>query len=231
MKHGTDIEELKRLYVEQGLTSRQIGELTGIPFRTVLRYLQRAGVPRRCQGYPIIDQLADRGWLMKRYWGDRRSTTEIAAEVGCGSRSVALWLKRHGIPARGTGAEKGHKRNDSEECRQKMSLSAIGKRIGPANPNWRGGIQTRHPERGRYRAKMWAKAVKDRDGWACTKCGSTDNLHAHHKKRWRDYPDLRYDLDNGITLCHPCHERAHGSKVKFRAFKQAKISTSAPAPS
>lgn len=31
----------------------------------------------------------------------------------------------------------------------------------------------------------------------------------HHKKGWKDYPELRYDVDNCITLCRECHKLLH----------------------
>lgn len=216
------------MYAE-GLTTRQIGSKVGIPGKTVWRYLKKAGVQFRNTGHPIIGRLTDREWLTKEYVGKRNSSTVIAAEIGCSNRSVILWLKRHGIKARSTGSEKGHTRaNDA--ARQKMSVAKRGQFIGSDNPNWRGGIQLKHPERNRYRAKMWVKAVKDRDGWVCVECSTPIRLHAHHIKRWRDYSDLRYELSNGVTLCHECHERAHGRGFKFRWPRHADKPTSAPTP-
>ena len=39
-----------------------------------------------------------------------------------------------------------------------------------------------------------------------------DRIQAHHKKSWNDYPDLRYEMRNGITLCIPCHKKVHRRK-------------------
>ena len=35
--------------------------------------------------------------------------------------------------------------------------------------------------------------------------GKSVTLHAHHKENFADNPDLRFDVDNGITLCDKCH--------------------------
>lgn len=191
------------------MTVRQIGAAIRIPSRTVTRYLRKAGVQLRNPGSPIISQLANGDWLNREYTEKHKSTTAIAAEIGCSVRIVAHWLERHGIQARNVGSEPGHKRA-TDISRQRQSAARRGLLIGPKNPNWRGGIQLKHPERNRYRSKMWVKAVKDRDGWKCVECDAETRLHAHHIKGWRDRPDLRYDMDNGLTLCHECHVMAHG---------------------
>ena len=201
-------------YVGKGLTCRQIGANMGIPHRTIQRYLKTAGISLRNPGHPLIDRLSDREWLEQQYIAEKKSTTEIADEIGCSARSVSIWLGRHRLSARPTGSEKGHNRN-TDEMRQKLSAAKRGRCLGPDNPNWRGGIALRDPDRGRYRAKMWVNEIKNRDKWRCVECSSTQNLHAHHIKPWRYYPEFRYDVDNGITLCHNCHEAAHGHGFKF----------------
>jgi len=54
----------------------------------------------------------------------------------------------------------------------------------------------------------WASMVKLRDK-QCTKCSSVYDLHAHHIKSFKDNEELRYDLNNGITLCGQCHRKWH----------------------
>lgn len=55
--------------------------------------------------------------------------------------------------------------------------------------------------------KYWMLSVKKRDGWKC-KIANTDcsgRLEAHHILNWVDYPELRYEINNGITLCRAHH--------------------------
>lgn len=58
--------------------------------------------------------------------------------------------------------------------------------------------------------KAWRKAVYDRDGYICQMCGSRGvKLNAHHIFPYAYFPEKRYDINNGITLCVPCHQRWH----------------------
>lgn len=59
--------------------------------------------------------------------------------------------------------------------------------------------------------KDWRNAVFARDRYACQHCGDAKggNLQSHHIKAFATYPELRYDVANGITLCERCHSRVH----------------------
>lgn len=59
--------------------------------------------------------------------------------------------------------------------------------------------------------KRWRYDVFARDGFACQQCGDGrgGNLVAHHVKPFAIYPDLRFDVSNGLTLCKACHEKVH----------------------
>ena len=56
--------------------------------------------------------------------------------------------------------------------------------------------------------KEWSAAVKARDG-KCMCCGATTALVAHHVKPKSQYPELKFDLNNGQTLCVDCHKEHH----------------------
>lgn len=58
--------------------------------------------------------------------------------------------------------------------------------------------------------KAWRANVFSRDNYTCQKCGAHGvKINAHHKKQYAFYPELRYELSNGITLCVPCHKAVH----------------------
>lgn len=64
-------------------------------------------------------------------------------------------------------------------------------------------------ERANPQYPIWRKAIFVRDGYKCTDCQTHKNLNAHHVKNWADYPELRFNVDNGLTLCEDCHVRRH----------------------
>lgn len=43
-------------------------------------------------------------------------------------------------------------------------------------------------------------------------CGSNEKLTIHHIKGVRNYPELRYRVDNTIILCNTCHNFIHRDK-------------------
>lgn len=59
--------------------------------------------------------------------------------------------------------------------------------------------------------RLWREAIFNRDGWACVWCkakngmGKSITLNADHIKPFAYYPELRFDVNNGRTLCKECH--------------------------
>jgi hypothetical protein len=54
--------------------------------------------------------------------------------------------------------------------------------------------------------KIWRTSVFERDHFTCQVCHVKGcYLEAHHLKRWVDFPELRFEVDNGQTLCRNCH--------------------------
>lgn len=92
--------------------------------------------------------------------------------------------------------------------RQCMGLA----QMGANNPNWKNGATSENEIlRASRQSKDWRKKVFERDDFTCQICGDNKggNLNAHHIKRWRDYPELRFTLSNGVTLCVQCHIEVH----------------------
>ena len=101
---------------------------------------------------------------------------------------------------------------NSIETRKKMSIS----KKGINNPNWRGGKSTEYQlQRASMESKLWRTAVFERDNYTCIWCFKKGGwnkeekrqivLNADHIKSFLWYPELRFAIDNGRTLCEDCH--------------------------
>lgn len=55
----------------------------------------------------------------------------------------------------------------------------------------------------------WTRLIKKRDG-ECVHCHSKEKLEAHHLLPKIKFPQFATELWNGLTLCVPCHNIAHG---------------------
>lgn len=134
----------------------------------------------------------------------------IETEFKKGHKSIAFW--------------KGKRM--SEDTRKKMSDAHMGRvawnkglkgyRAGEKSHLWRGGITPMNMKiRKSLEYKLWREAVFARDNYTCAWCGQHGGkLNADHIKKFADYPELRFALDNGRTLCEPCHKKTdtYGNK-------------------
>lgn len=84
-------------------------------------------------------------------------------------------------------------------------------------------------ERGSPRHKQWSKSVKNRDGWKCRISNQecSGKLVAHHILAWKTHPELRYEVKNGITLCHFHHPRKRNDEMRLSPYFQQLVTTRA----
>jgi hypothetical protein len=108
----------------------------------------------------------------------------------------------------------------SLEHRKKLSISHLGKATGEKNCNWKGGITPINKKiRHSHEYKLWRTAVFERDDYTCIWCGVRGvNLHADHIKPFAYYPELRFAIDNGRTLCIRCHEKTDTYRKKIKVI-------------
>ncbi len=68
--------------------------------------------------------------------------------------------------------------------------------------------------------KDWRIKVYKRDKFTCQMpgCKKKTSLQAHHIQKWANASMLRYDVDNGITLCRKCHNEVTGNEHHYQAL-------------
>jgi 5-methylcytosine-specific restriction endonuclease McrA len=104
----------------------------------------------------------------------------------------------------------------------RMRLSKL--KRGDKHPNWKGGISNINQKlRKGIEYRLWRESVFVRDNYTCIWCGSRGvYLEADHIKPFCDYPELRFALDNGRTLCKECHSKTETYKGNMNRGKKYK---------
>lgn len=111
-------------------------------------------------------------------------------------------------------------RSLSQEHKENMSRAFKGEK----HWNWQGGKTTEnHSRRNQLEYKQWRKSVFERDGYKC-KIANKDcvhEVHAHHILRFAEHVNLRFDVNNGITLCKNHHPLGKDEEKKMEpTYKQ-----------
>lgn len=68
-----------------------------------------------------------------------------------------------------------------------------------------------------YKEEQWKKAVRARDRWQCQFPGCfffSRSIDAHHIAMRSRRPDLKFDRDNGISLCREHHSWVHSHQAE-----------------
>lgn len=100
---------------------------------------------------------------------------------------------------------------------------------GINNPRWikdRTRLAKRQ-ERNDMAYKEWRRQVWIRDKFKCkiSNQNCLGRIEAHHILGWTAYPELRYEVNNGITLCHFHHPRKRKDEMILSPFFQELIKT------
>lgn len=135
---------------------------------------------------------------------------------------ISIAMKIRGIPEKCQEAAKarGYKnksmlgKKHSIETRIKIGLKHKGEKCY----FWKGGVTKENDkERKGLKFRLWREAVFKRDNWTCQDCGQRGGkLHPHHIKPFSEFINLRYDINNGQTLCRECHKKTDNYGGKKR---------------
>lgn len=173
-------------------------------------------------------------WLLDQ--AKTRSSIDIAKEVGLNSRTIRARLTKLGFDMsqnrsrfnkgilRSPDTIFGGPRSPGRGWRgykNPHSLDHGSRKKGAEHPRWKGGNRKERNGYPSQEYKAWRKAVFERDDYTCQICKTRGGvLHADHLKRWKDFPETRYDVDNGRTLCAPCHRKTpnYGNRKEAGAW-------------
>lgn len=182
-------DTLVDLYCKRYMSLSNIASMfDGIGINTVNRLIDEYGIERR---EPYSEM---------RMWWKNEENRQFMSEY-----RKELWKDPAYI-------EKHMSRRNDPEYKNRFAISLSSYYQGIHTDEWKGFLT---PERTRIRKTRkyaeWRRAVFARDNYTCQCCGSRSSsgnpvtLNAHHIRSFSNYPDLRFDVSNGITLCDKCH--------------------------
>ena len=220
--------ELKKLYQKLGAT--KISNYFGVSKPTVLRNLHDYNVTMKESGAPSkmpeywkealrkpkngiawnkgktkeTDNrlmLISKNLIGQYKYPERHQNEKVECSCGCGEL-----IDKYDKKGRRKNYKVGHCK-DGHFITERVS--------GGNNNHWKGGIT---PINEKIRTSIeydnWRKNVYKRDKYSCQICGKKKDIVAHHIKAFADYPDLRFNVENGITLCRSCHFKVHRGGCK-----------------
>lgn len=191
--------ELQKLY-DSGSKIREIASKFNVAYSTI-----RVRLDKKKMRHERTHLDKYRG-----YWKGKKFSDEHRKKISIG-------IKKNPIKA---GFKKGHVVSEKRkaELRILMKGNTFGSKIsGSKHYNWKGGISSkRGKEMTSFKYKTWRKSIFERDNYECQFCHKRNGyVESHHIKRWVAFPDLRSDINNGITLCRPCHNKTRFNETKF----------------
>lgn len=134
----------------------------------------------------------------------------------CASRGKSKNMKGICFNTGRTHIKKGQRLSPTTEFKKGLIPWSKGKKLlyitGEKNNKWKGGITPEH-QKIRHSPEMKELRLKafKRDNYTCKDCGRKSKpgdkviLEIHHIKPFAVHKELRFDMDNVITLCRECH--------------------------
>lgn len=197
-----------------GLTPKQISNKYNCTEPTIIARLKESGIKLRSASESHIGKflglenpnyfgLNDEEVIRDYLGGD--SPNKIADKFGCQADTIRRHLASNGVELRSSPSESliGLSRTSA----QRKNMSAAQQKVDIED--WSGfrydTDDRKHPD-----VAEWKYSVFVRDNFTCQQCGSKKPLQVHHIYMWAKYPELRLDIDNGITLCKDFHKQVRG---------------------
>lgn len=181
-----------------------------------------------------------KNWFVRRKYCSKKCTDDSprTKETRTKQRIIKIgkpsWNKgKHLSEAHKKALRKKHKPL-SIETRKKMSLYRKGRKLpllwrinislgqkGSKGSNWQGGLTPIYETiRHSMEYREWRRKVYERDNYTCIECNKRGGkLNADHIQPFSIFPELRFEISNGRTLCVPCHRKTDTWGVNHRRIK------------
>jgi len=125
--------------------------------------------------------------------------------------------------------QKGHKLfvGNKHALGHKHSIETIKKLSGQNNPMWiEDRTKLKKSEKRNSSAYLeWVLKCKKRDKFKCKidNCDCRGHLEVHHILSFAKFPELRYNINNGITLCQFHHPKKREEEKRLIPFFQSMV--------
>lgn len=144
------------------------------------------------------------GWLTTT-GNCRRAKAGFEWECRCVC-GTTVWRRRYRLIS-------GHTKSCGcyREYRRRMAVGPLANNYDPDITDDQRALRKRTRAEADRRWNAVRLQVFKRDGFKCVCCGvgNTDTLHGHHLCGWKRHPELRYAVENCVTVCGVCHRKFH----------------------
>jgi len=99
-----------------------------------------------------------------------------------------------------------------QRCDYCLHKSRVENNTKEKHPQWNHSLtnEERILRRGYSEYQEWVKSVLKRDDYTCQCCEKRGGkLNVHHLNSYANFPELRLDINNGVTLCEKCHSNQY----------------------
>lgn len=190
-------EKIIELYFDKGLTFSDIASMCNCDTANIAHYFKKFGLKGRRSGFVAWNKGVESQFKKEKspnWKGGKNKCSDCGLVL---SNRVAKKCK--------SCAGKG-KKGAVGWCKEKRYNWIVDR-----------SLIKRQDERNNPEYKQWRLSVYKRDEYRC-KISNQDcygKIVAHHILSWREYPELRHDINNGVTLCHFHHPKKRDDEKRL----------------